>query len=195
MAELPPRMRVRDVELMRALAHPLRSALMDYLLSVGPRTASECATAVDSTASNCSWHLRRLAKFGLVERVDAADGRERPWRATQVGLDFGHLAPEPSVRAAQLAVLGTNLGHDHVLTQRFVDTVAEIEPEWQNASAMNTYSLRVTAAELDELNTAIDALIRPYVSTIRKDPPPESRSVHASWRAFLRIEADGTPSS
>ncbi|MFD1046589.1 ArsR family transcriptional regulator, partial [Kibdelosporangium lantanae] len=36
------RMRVRDVELMRAMAHPLRAALLNYLMAVGPRTASEC---------------------------------------------------------------------------------------------------------------------------------------------------------
>ena len=84
MAELPPRKRVRDAELMRALAHPLRAALLDYLTAIGPRTASECAEAVDSSASNCSWHLRQLAQFGLVERTDAVDGRERPWRATEV---------------------------------------------------------------------------------------------------------------
>src|SRR3954469_4042951 len=70
MTELPPRRRVRDVELMRALAHPLRSAVLSYLMSVGPRTASECAEAVDSSPSNCSWHLRQLAQWGLVERAE-----------------------------------------------------------------------------------------------------------------------------
>ncbi|WAL67916.1 helix-turn-helix domain-containing protein [Amycolatopsis cynarae] len=195
MTELPPRMRVRDVELMRALAHPLRSALLNYLLAVGPRTASECAVAVDSTASNCSWHLRQLAGWGLVERVDATDGRERPWRATQVGLDFDELGTDPSVQAAQLAVLGTNVATDQALTQRFVDTVGDLESDWRNAAAMNTYSLRVTPTELEELTAAIDALLRPYVTTIRTGAPAAARPVHASWRAFLRIEADGKPSS
>ncbi|MBP2326123.1 DNA-binding transcriptional ArsR family regulator [Kibdelosporangium banguiense] len=195
MAELPARMRVRDVELMRALAHPLRSELLTYLMSVGPRTASECATAVGSTASNCSWHLRQLGSWGLVERVDGANSRDKPWRATQVGLDFGDFTGDPATKAAHLATMGTSVANDQLLTQRFVDSIEVLEPEWQHVSGMNTYALKVTAAELEELSAAIDALIRPFVATIREDAPADARPVHASWRGFPRIEADGTPSA
>ncbi|GAB2782157.1 ArsR/SmtB family transcription factor [Amycolatopsis magusensis] len=195
MAELPPRTRVRDVELLKALAHPLRSALLNYLMAVGPRTASECAVAVDSSASNCSWHLRQLAEFGLVERAESGDGRERPWRVKHVGLDFGELADEPSARSAQLAVFGTRLREEEELTQRYLDTAERSEPEWLDASSINFYGLRVTAAELADLVTAVDALIRPYVGTIRQDAPADARPVHVSLRAFRRIEADGQPSA
>ncbi|WP_158883938.1 ArsR/SmtB family transcription factor [Amycolatopsis anabasis] len=195
MAELPPRRRVRDAGLMRALAHPLRSELLNYLMAVGPRTASECADAVDSSASNCSWHLRQLAQHGLVERVEATDGRERPWRATAVGLDFGEVAEDPAVQAAQLAVVGARLGEEDRLTQRFLDTAANLESSWRDAGGLNTYALRVTADELDELVRAIDALVRPFVATIRTDVPADARPAHLGLRAFRRIEADGKPSS
>ncbi|KAA9154499.1 helix-turn-helix transcriptional regulator [Amycolatopsis acidicola] len=190
MAELPPRRRVRDAELMRALAHPLRSALLGYLMSVGPRTASECAAAVDSTASNCSWHLRQLAQWGLVERVEGTDGRERPWRANPVGLDFGELDGS----SERLALAGTWLREAETLAQRFLDSADTLEPEWRGAVGMNTYALRLTPAELEELNSAIDALVRPYVGNIRENAPADARVVHADWRAFPRIDADGSPS-
>lgn len=192
MAGLPPRKRIEDVELMRALAHPLRSALLDHLMAVGPRTASECATAIGSTASNCSWHLRQLAQHGLVERVDAEDGRERPWRACQVGIELGD---DPSLSGARLAVVGTTLARERELIERYLDTAEQLDKEWQDASGINTYSLRVTAAELDELIRGIDALVRPYVGTIREDVPEEARPVHLGLRAFLRIDAEGTPST
>jgi predicted ArsR family transcriptional regulator len=195
MGELPARMKVRDVELMRALAHPLRSGLLMYLMSVGPRTASECAQAVGSTASNCSWHLRQLGEWGLVERVDGSNGREKPWRATQVGLDLGDFDADPAMKAAQLAALGTNVAHDQSLTQRFVDSLEQFDAEWQQVSGLSTYALNVTASELAELTAAIDKLIRPYVTTIRPDAPPDARPVHASWRGFPRVEADGKPST
>nr|WP_042196298.1 winged helix-turn-helix domain-containing protein [Kibdelosporangium sp. MJ126-NF4]CEL22529.1 Transcriptional regulator, ArsR family [Kibdelosporangium sp. MJ126-NF4]CTQ89385.1 Transcriptional regulator, ArsR family [Kibdelosporangium sp. MJ126-NF4] len=195
MTELPARMRVRDAELMRALAHPLRAELLNHLMAVGSRTASECATAVGSTASNCSWHLRQLASWGLVERVEGGNSRDKPWRATQVGLDFGGYSPDPATQTAQIAVLGANVATDQILTQRFVDTIDLLEPEWRDTTGMNTYALRVTTAELEDLTAAIDALVRPYVATIRTDAPPGARPVHASWRAFPRIEADGKPSS
>lgn len=188
MAELPPRRRIRDAELMRALAHPLRAALLNYLLAVGPRTASECATAVDSSASNCSWHLRQLAQWGLVERVEATDGRERPWRAVPVGLDLGDSGPEAR------ALEGTWLREEETLVQRFLDTADDLEAEWRRAVALNAYALRITPAELEALNAKIDELVRPYVAAIRTDAPDGAEPVHAGWRAFRRIEADGRPS-
>ncbi|HEY3709195.1 MAG TPA: helix-turn-helix domain-containing protein [Amycolatopsis sp.] len=195
MAELPPRKRVDDAELLRALAHPLRTALLQYLTAVGPRTASECADAVGSTASNCSWHLRQLAQYGLVERAEGGDGRERPWSARQVGLDLGDFGDDPALTSAQLAVVGTQLSQEQELMQRYLDSFDGLDPEWRDAGAMSSYTLRVTPAELERLVTAIDALVRPYVGAIRQDTPDGARPVHVGVRAFLRIEHDGKPSA
>lgn len=191
MAELPPRKRVEDVELLRALSHPLRSALLHHLTAVGPRTASECAEAVGSTASNCSWHLRQLAQYGLVERADAEDGRERPWRARQVGLDLGDLDDDPVRRAAQLGVVGASLANEQELTQRYLDSLDDLDPAWRSAAGLSSYSLRVTPEELTRLSHAIDALVRPYVGAIRTDAPAGARPVHVGVRAFPRIEHSG----
>src|SRR6201989_39332 len=84
---LPPRA-VLGTEALAALAVPARLALLNHLLSVGPRTASECAPVVGETASNCSWHLRALEKAGLVERAAPAprgDAPTRPWAASALG--------------------------------------------------------------------------------------------------------------
>lgn len=186
--ELPPRRRVTDVALMNALAHPLRASLLRLLMAVGPRTASECAEHVGSTASNCSWHLRQLAKFGLVEPTDGSDARQRPWRATVVGLELGELADDPAMRTAQRAVLAGALAEEHTLTQRFLDHADDLPDDWRTTGALDTYALTVTAAELAELAVKVDALLRPYVSTIRTDPPADARPVHAGFRAFLRVD-------
>src|ERR671922_2256981 len=90
------RVRLSDPRALRALAHPLRLALLDRLMSFGEQTAAQCATAVGSTASNCSYHLRALARVGLVERGESADGRERPWRSSATGLEFGPMDRERS---------------------------------------------------------------------------------------------------
>jgi len=188
MPELPPRRKVRDVEVLSALAHPLRAALLRYLLAVGPRTASECADAVGSTASNCSWHLRQLAKFGLAEPTDGGDGRQRPWRAAVVGLELGEFADDPATRTAQLAVFGTAIAEEQKLTQRFLERNEDLDPEWRNAGALDSYSLTLTADELTDLAAKVEALLRPYTSTIRGDAPPDARPVYAGFRAFLRLE-------
>ena len=38
--------------------------------------------------SNCSFHLRQLAKYGFVEEAEGGTGRQRPWRAVHVGMRF-----------------------------------------------------------------------------------------------------------
>ncbi|OZM72980.1 transcriptional regulator [Amycolatopsis antarctica] len=194
MAKLPPRKRVRDVELMRALSHPTRFALLGYLMATGAHTASECAAAVDSSPSNCSWHLRQLAQYGLVERSETGDGRERPWQAAQVGLDLGTLGSgDGALHGAQIGVAGAQLAEDRLLTQRFLDTADRLDPAWRDAAALTSYALRVTPDELAALREAVDTLIRPYVVGIRIDAPAAARPVHASVRGFPRIEADGNP--
>ena len=64
-----------DVELdargMRALAHPVRLALLTQLQQGGPSTATRLAPVVGASPSVASWHLRHLAEHGLVR--DATD--------------------------------------------------------------------------------------------------------------------------
>src|SRR5258705_8228597 len=98
------RREVTDVRALRALAHPLRLALLNHLMSFGAQTASQCAEVVGSTASNCSYHLRSLARFGLVESVDPVDGRERPWRSTATGLQFGATDDQAGDAATALGI-------------------------------------------------------------------------------------------
>src|SRR5919109_3892505 len=89
------RRRITEPEALEALAHPVRLALIDHLMSDGPATASACARAVGDTPSNCSYHLRILAKVGLVDEVESEDGRERPWRALIPGVHPGLHAHGP----------------------------------------------------------------------------------------------------
>src|ERR1700721_3696956 len=100
------RREVTDLRELRALAHPLRLALMDHLMSFGEQTAAQCAEAVGSTASNCSYHLRALARVGLVEAASSSDRREHPWRATATGLEFGpaDAASSPTAAGGALAL-------------------------------------------------------------------------------------------
>lgn len=89
-----------DPKALEALAHPVRLDLLTYLMSEGPATASVCARAVGDDPSNCSYHLRALARQGLVERVDSSDGRERPWRATITGFTTVSSGLDPNSRQA-----------------------------------------------------------------------------------------------
>jgi DNA-binding transcriptional ArsR family regulator len=74
---------VSDPEMLRALAHPLRQRLLLALVTRGHGRAADLADVVDAPANSISFHLRALAKAGLiVEAPDLArDRRDRVWRA------------------------------------------------------------------------------------------------------------------
>src|SRR5260221_7713240 len=85
-------MTVRDPEVMRALAHPARLAIMEYLGGGNVATATECAQVCGLSPSATSYHLRELAKAGLIEEAPSrGDGRERVWRESS-GRVFGVFA-------------------------------------------------------------------------------------------------------
>ena len=86
-----------DPRAMRAMAHPVRLSLLEALNHHGQLTATEAAEHVGESPSNCSFHLRQLAKYGFVEEAEGGTGRQRPWRVVHVGMrmtdvheDAGH---------------------------------------------------------------------------------------------------------
>ncbi|MEV0677573.1 helix-turn-helix domain-containing protein [Actinosynnema sp. NPDC050436] len=184
--DLPQPRRVTDVDALKALAHPLRVSLLNHLVAVGPRTASECAAEVGSSASNCSWHLRQLAKAGFVDRVDAGDGRERPWRALDVGYSVGAFSEDPAVRSQQDALIALQLNEDNRLAQRFLDRQHELSREWLDAAGMHGYTVNVTPEELTGLLGMIDDILRPYLVPLRADAPEGALPAHVGLRAFPR---------
>ena len=181
----PPPRAVVGTRALKALAVPARFAILNYLLAAGPRTATECAEVIGESPSNCSWHLRALAKVGLVERADPdADERRRPWQATSPGFSFsGDDGPAGRVAATVLAAIVAR--HEDELFGRFTARQAELPEEWRRVSGANSYSLAVAPDELEALLEAVDALLRPCVRAIRTDAPPEAGVVRVTLRAFL----------
>ena len=115
-APAAPGAHVADLVILRAMAHPARMALLGHLADSGPATATECADVVGLSPSAVSYHLRALARAGLVEAAPGrGDGRERLWRRSaeyssievDAGPDIGigHLK-----RCATLAAALFNLG-------------------------------------------------------------------------------------
>lgn len=179
---------VTDPRALRALAHPLRLALLDQLMTFGPRTASECAEAVGSTPSNCSYHLRALAKFGLVERVEAEDGRERPWQSTATGLQLGRTddpGAQLGVDTVERFFADQQVDEDAARLHRAIAQRDSAPAAWRDASILSGYALRIAPGELRELGEKLDALIRPYIALTRSDPPADSAVVSLGLNAFL----------
>ena len=105
-----------DPKVLRAIAHPLRQALVYELYARGSATATTLGSALDKPVNAVSFHLRQLAKHGLIE-VDTeagADGRERWWRpAAADGLRVcrSEVATTEEGEAALAIFQRTNVAH------------------------------------------------------------------------------------
>ena len=82
---LEPR-KLTDPRAMRAVAHPVRIALLEVLGTEGPLTATQAGELIGESPTTCSFHLRQLAKYGFIEEVAGVAGRKRPWRLVHTGL-------------------------------------------------------------------------------------------------------------
>jgi DNA-binding transcriptional ArsR family regulator len=180
------RVTITDPQVMRAMAHPARLAIMEYL---GPRpggaTATECAGIVGLSPSATSYHLRALARAGLVEEAPSrGDARERLWRTFSPGfeVDPGQSAG-PEARAAELALVEAHVTRDVQRIREWLRHAAQEPPEWYEAMVVADSLVLLTAEELAEVNDAVERLLEPYRRSRRTDPPEGARTVMVQYRA------------
>ena len=167
-----------DADTMRALAHPARIAVLSYLSTEGPATATECAPAAGVSPSVCSYHLRILQRYGLVERaVDVpASGRERPWRAGQVGIRVETQDDPVAQMAADLLV--------HSMEQRWMDVrsrfqanKADYAEQWRPVYGTDWQVLHVTAEEAADARRQIQDVLMSLVRVSKQDRPEGAEPV------------------
>lgn len=73
---------VTDVAMMRAMAHPIRQQILAELVTRGHARAADLAEPLEQPANSISFHLRTLAKVGLIAEAPefARDNRDRVWK-------------------------------------------------------------------------------------------------------------------
>ncbi|PWU49140.1 ArsR family transcriptional regulator [Micromonospora sp. S4605] len=180
------RVTISDPRVMRALAHPARLAITEHLSGLeGGATATECAEIVGLSPSATSYHLRELAKAGLVEQAPSrGDARERVWRTVSPSwtVDAGRTT-EPEAQAAERALIEAWLARDLERSRDWLRRAPHEPPEWYAATRLADSQLLLTAAELSELNEAVDRLLEPYRKRSRRNPPTSARTVAVQYKA------------
>jgi DNA-binding transcriptional ArsR family regulator len=169
---------IRDPRALRALAHPARLAILERLTSQGPATATECAETAGLSPSACSYHLRALARWGLV--TEATDRRERRWRAEGPFVIGEHEGPRRAdVRAAEHLLTATMIDRATERVLGYLDESDEESRPWREAATISSRNLLMTATELTDVLEQIDVLVTPYLESRRRsDAPPGARRVH-----------------
>ena len=116
---------LRDPRVLRAIAHPVRNRILTELDASGPMRAADVAVRLGIPANQASFHLRQLAKFGLVEEDPAAarDRRDRVWKPTEqagYNVQLRDIEKTPGGKAAAAVFLRSKVawGH-HVIEQAF----------------------------------------------------------------------------
>jgi DNA-binding transcriptional ArsR family regulator len=179
-----------DPRALRALAHPTRLALVGLLRRDGPLTATKAGELLGESSASTSFHLRQLAKYGLVEEAGGGTGRERPWRATTMFTAWPDVA-EGADQAAATDLLTSVIAERYFNELfRWLATRAVEPPEWQHAAQFGDALLWLTAEELSDLGARTGQMVDVYLG--RQDHP-ELRPPGARMVTYLHIAHPAMP--
>jgi predicted ArsR family transcriptional regulator len=154
---------------MRALAHPVRIALLEALFFGGAMTATQVGERIGESPTTCSFHLRQLAKYGFVEEAGGGKGRARPWRLTTIGFSL----TEPDDQESQLAAtaLVTLIRERQLGRYRtWLETSASYPRRWREAAGDSEYIFYLTVEELERLNKDLSGMLQPLFRERMADP-------------------------
>jgi DNA-binding transcriptional ArsR family regulator len=182
--------RITDPKALRALAHPLRLSLLTLLRTEGPLTATKAGELLGESSASTSFHLRQLAKYGLVAEAGGGHGRERPWRATAMLTDVPEIADSPEFDAAANLFRSIVLDRYMEAAASWLDVKADEPAEWQRAGQFNDWLLYVTAGELEALTEQVRALQDRYADRLSSPElrPPGSRPVSFIQMGFPIVD-------
>ncbi|CUR57792.1 Transcriptional regulator, ArsR family [metagenome] len=185
-----------DPRVLRALAHPVRGRILDEIEATGPVRAADVARELGIPANQASFHLRQLAKYGLVEEApeEARDKRDRVWRSALPSgytVSLSQLEQAPGGRAA-VEVFRQNKrgwGH-HVIDRAFATDL----PKGSGVFSFADHALRLTDDEAKELFREVDELVEGWAARTRgRDPERRTYLLLSLVQPYPGAEAPESP--
>jgi DNA-binding transcriptional ArsR family regulator len=165
--------------------HPVRAALLELIGRKGVVTATDAARQLGGSTGLYSFHLRQLARHGLIEEAPAPRGRVRPWRLAEPGRT-GEQQPCP-VSGAELSAVARGLEDESY--RRWLEHRDAAPGRWRRDEAFSQV-LYLTPDEMAGMAEVIRALIGQYRH--REDRPaarpPEAAPVAVVARLFPLLE-------
>jgi DNA-binding transcriptional ArsR family regulator len=153
---------------LRGLAHPARSRILDEMSATGPMRAADIARELAIPANQASFHLRQLAKYGLVEEApgEGRDRRDRVWRlVADEGLVIHpeDLAALPGGAAAVGVWRRQALGRAH----HAVDTAYLRPRDEETTTSVIDLTLRLTKEEAQQLTAELQEVLHRWIERTR----------------------------
>ena len=161
-----------DPRVLRAIAHPTRGRILDELGATGPMRAADLGEALGIPPNQASFHLRQLAKYGVILPAPEAarDKRDRVWRLPDergFRLDVKDIEAEPGGRAA-LSVFQRNKA---AWAHRLVDEVFSFKQKKDTFSAIVDQTMKLTKDEASEFMGEIDEVLKTWADRTRGRSP------------------------
>jgi predicted transcriptional regulator len=184
--------RLTDAKAMRALAHPVRMALLELLSYHETLTATQASEALGESPANCAFHLRTLAKYGFVREAGGGKGRERPWALTSRSVTVTTQQPDP-----QAALAADELSR--LWFERWVDRArraygsADRVPGWEEASGWTNRHVFLTPDETARLRHDMSRLLRLYEDRLANPSLRPEGALPVEWSVFAVPVAAGLP--
>ena len=157
-----------DPRILRALSHPVRGRILDEMRAAGSLRAADVAALLGIPANQASFHLRSLAKYGLVEEDPGGgkDRRDRVWRAVAEDgytIDLAELRTVPGGAAAVAAWQR----HGAAWAHRVVADAYAATPEEGSHRMISESALRLSEQEARQLSADLDAVVRRWSDRTR----------------------------
>ena len=154
-------------EFLWALAHPIRFRIWKVLRE-GPSTASRLARRLEESRGSASYHLRYMARAGVIEEIpEAGTARERWWRRPERMIIAPNHA-DPESREIDARMLAMFFARDDDVRQRFV--TRPVGDEWQRGAFVGNWYVPLTPQEADELGRRLFEIVDDLRR--RSDAPP-----------------------
>ena len=175
---------ITDAKAMRAMAHPVRLALLELIRTEGEITASQAAELLDDSPGNMSWHLQTLAKYGFIEEAEGAKGRSRPWKLASVTNRFRAAPDDPTSLAAGQALQMTVFERSYELMREWWSHEQSFDPKWRDAAFMTDSISYVTPEEMTEIGEQLAEMLTQFNDRADKSLRPEGAiAVHFNAHA------------
>lgn len=184
---------LRGSQGLRALAHPARAHAVDKLTDGAQLTATELSKQAGVSASAMSYHLRQLAKWGIVRRVESSDdGRERRWEAAGTSLT---VLPE-SASGFSASMLHTVLGR---YVDKLLAALSRVSRQDAAPTEHGTINYSVVWLTDEERQVLLDAMkaamdLAGGSERTLDDRPPDSRR-YEMWTFLLEARQSSTNAS
>jgi hypothetical protein len=159
--------------------HPVRAALLELIRRDGEVTATSAASELGGSTGLYSFHLRQLARYGMVEEVPAEDGRIRPWRLPAGTAEAAETPRARPVTDDELSDVARGLEDESY--RRWLELRDSAPPGWRNDEAFSQV-VYLTPEEMAGLADVVRALIAQYR---HRDAAPSARPAQAAPVAIV----------